>query len=172
MHLTSAANDHPYISEKAFMNYKILFSTIILSAILTTTISCTRNSSAQNRTSINAWGHIELDRLGTALGNYAAGMSSIITVTLSSPDGSYHKEMQVHAGDFSFESVPTDIKLQFTLTPSEQINYNNNKYQAVFIFHKPSLLGGIRGKKIAGYIGDFTINVPGGEITYENRYSK
>ena len=164
-------HNHHLLEATVMTHNKIYFNILILFILTLSTSFTSMNIAAQNKATITAWGHIEVEG-PSETGDFGIEMDrSIITLRLSALDGSYYNEIKVNGGNFEFESVPTNVKLQFFLIPSEQINYNNNKeYSAVYEFHKPSLLGGLRGKKAAGYIGDFKIIFPSGKIIYNNRY--
>jgi hypothetical protein len=152
---------------------------IVLALLASGVVSQTQVSAASNKY-LTAWGRLTLDGIGMeGLVQYAEG----ITLRLSSiDDNSYDSSLNIEriltvlrdTNEFSFTRVPVDKAMQFELCYTNTWKDGESDcYRATFVFEYPKLnvLQSLQRKKaerIAGYVGDFTIDTIGTKITEED----
>ena len=118
-------------------------------------------STAHAADTVTAWGTLEIK--GHALGANVTGAEiSLSCAPQSVKRGVWNK--------FEFHNVACESGCQLTIKLQSPTTGETVTYSASYKFHKPSVLGGHRGKKAAGYLGDFLYDISCNRITYTSRY--
>jgi hypothetical protein len=132
---------------------------------------------AQSKT-ITAWGRI---KISTPMMNLLAGVPDGTSLVLESAKKSVRYRAAVNSGSDSIVNAFRTGKFEFTNVPAEGQSMNftlcytsaagqQNCYRSVFAFTYPkqTIQNSVRFKdavKIAGYMGDYTIDITSGKIT-------
>lgn len=106
-----------------------------------------------------------------------------LTIRLESGDGTYSEVVRaddfnpvhiaLNAGRLQFKNVPLDINVVLSILYSGPAG--KDRFQSSFTFHAPQLnpvqeLRAAKAWEIAGYMGDFTIDLASGKIQRSSRY--
>jgi len=138
------------------------------------------NAKVNNKNLPKAWCKLEFKTPG---GKLPFGVVPNITISLESKDGNYHKSYTTGSnmikealttGEVNFPDVPTEVSMYFSLTYTAPTG-KKDAYNSTLKFHYPKLnvIQRLREKKalqMAGYIGDFEIDIISAKIAYSNRY--
>lgn len=127
-----------------------------------------------------AWGQLHFE---IPSGRLPMGVMDGVTITLEATDGSYSQRISTSnrplraqvfpSGKFVFENVPTGKSMLLVLQ-FESVG-RRDVYRSTYRFHEPKLnlvqrFRKARALEIAGYLGDFDLNIQTATITPRNRF--
>ncbi|MDD5135485.1 MAG: hypothetical protein PHP01_08760 [Phycisphaerae bacterium] len=161
------------------LNLTVLTRLSLLFLVLTAVISATEaRGKNEEKLLSRVWGAIKLKTPAGTLKQIPSGL----TISLKAADGSYTAVIDttqtndvkraLSGNEFLFMNVPTETTMHLEMVYKSPSG-STDRYFGAFVFHYPKtniVQDKEKALRIAGYTGDFEINLEPAKITYSSRY--